>query len=93
MIAYLDPARPQDLRWATVEHLATTFRYIDLIINLPVNSLMRAILGAYRGGGPGTGAAGRFLNHPTPYELLRPSVDRPRSRQRSARSAGTTTSS
>jgi three-Cys-motif partner protein len=77
VIAYLDPARPQDLRWTTLESLATNFGFIDLIINLPVNSLMRAILGAYRAGGRGPGAAGRFLNHAGPHELLVPSVDRP----------------
>jgi three-Cys-motif partner protein len=77
VVAYLDPARPQDLYWTTVECLATKFGFIDLIVNLPVNSLMRAILGAYRGGGRGPGAAGRFLNHARPHELLVPSVDRP----------------
>jgi three-Cys-motif partner protein len=77
VIAYLDPARPQDLRWRTVEYLATKFKYIDLIINLPVNSLMRAILGAYRAGGRGPGAAGRFLNHSAPHELLQPNADQP----------------
>jgi three-Cys-motif partner protein len=77
VIAYLDPARPQDLRWTTVEYLARTFGFIDLIINLPLNSLMRAILGAYRGGGRGPGAAGRFLNRARPHELVLPSVDRP----------------
>jgi three-Cys-motif partner protein len=30
IVAYLDPARPQDLRWTTVEYLATKFGYIDL---------------------------------------------------------------
>jgi three-Cys-motif partner protein len=53
VIAYLDPARPQDLQWATVKHLATQFEYIDLIINLPGNSLMRAILGAHHREFPG----------------------------------------
>jgi three-Cys-motif partner protein len=77
VVAYLDPARPQDLSWTTVEYLATKFGFIDLIINLPVNSLMRAILGAHRGGGRGPGAAGRFLNHACPHDLLVPSVDRP----------------
>jgi three-Cys-motif partner protein len=77
IVAYLDPARPQDLRWTTVEYLATKFGFIDLIINLPLNSLMRAILGAYRGGGRGPGAAGRFLNHARPHDLLVPRVDRP----------------
>jgi three-Cys-motif partner protein len=77
VIAYLDPARPRDLRWATVEYLATKFEFIDLIINLPVNSLMRAILGSYSAGGRGPGAAGRFLNHAAPHELLRPNADRP----------------
>jgi hypothetical protein len=38
---------------------------------------MRAIHGAYRGGGRGPGAAGRYLNHPRPHELLRPDPDRP----------------
>lgn len=38
---------------------------------------MRAILGAHRGGGRGPGAAGRFLNHARPHDLLVPSVDRP----------------
>lgn len=77
VIAYLDPARPQDLRWTTVEYLATRFKYIDLIINLPVNSLMRAILGAYRAGGRAPGAAGRFLNYSAPHELLQPNADHP----------------
>jgi three-Cys-motif partner protein len=77
VIAYLDPARPRDLHWTTVEYLATHFEYIDLIINLPVNSLMRGILGAHHGGGSGPGAAGRFLNHHAPIELVRPSLDRP----------------
>jgi three-Cys-motif partner protein len=76
VIAYLDPARPQDLHWATVEHLASRFRYLDLIINLPVNSLMRGILGAYHGGGTGPGSAGRFLNHAAPHDLIAPNVDR-----------------
>ncbi|HET6864388.1 MAG TPA: hypothetical protein VFH80_00630 [Solirubrobacteraceae bacterium] len=71
MIAYLDPARPQDLRFDTVSYLAEAFDYLDLIINLPVNSLMRAIHGAYRAGGEGPGAAGRFLGHDRPHELLR----------------------
>jgi three-Cys-motif partner protein len=71
VVAYLDPARPQDLHWNTVEYLADNFGFIDLIINLPVNSLMRSILGAHRGGGTGPGTAGRFLNHPRPHELLR----------------------
>src|SRR4051812_3187133 len=35
VVAYLDPARPKDLRWTTVEYLATRFDFIDLIINLP----------------------------------------------------------
>jgi three-Cys-motif partner protein len=74
VIAYLDPARPKDLRWNTVRYLAENFGFIDLIINLPVNSLMRAILGAYHGGGVGPGVAGDFLNHPSPRALLRTST-------------------
>ncbi len=74
VVAYLDPARPQDLHWGTVEYLATHFSFIDMIINLPVNSLMRAILGAHAAGGRGPGAAGRFLNHDRPHELLQPST-------------------
>jgi three-Cys-motif partner protein len=70
VIAYLDPARPQDLHWTSVEYLANNFGFIDLIINLPLNSLIRSILGAHRGSGSGPGTAGRFLNHPNPYELL-----------------------
>lgn len=71
VVAYLDPARPQDLHWSTVELLAGEFDYIDLIINLPVNSLARAIYGPYCKSFRGQGAAGQFLNHPTPHELLR----------------------
>jgi three-Cys-motif partner protein len=70
VIAYLDPARPQDLHCNSVEYLANNFGFIDLIINVPLNSLIRSILGARRGGGIGPGTAGRFLNHPSPYELL-----------------------
>jgi three-Cys-motif partner protein len=70
LIAYLDPARPQDLHWSTIDYLANNFGFIDLIINLPVNSLMRSIVGAFSTSrGPGT--AGRFLNHSNPHELLR----------------------
>jgi hypothetical protein len=65
------------LHWSSIEYLATNFGFMDLIINLPVNSLMRAILGAHHGGGSGPGAAGRFLNHRRPSELLRPIGDRP----------------
>jgi len=67
----------QDLHWTTVEYLSARFKYIDLIINLPVNSLMRAIPGAYRAGGRGPGAASRFLNHSAPHELLQPNADQP----------------
>jgi three-Cys-motif partner protein len=77
VIGYLDPARPQDLHWSTVAYLADRFKFMDLIINLPVNSLMRAILGRHHGGGVGPGAAGRFLNHSQPTELIRPSISRP----------------
>jgi hypothetical protein len=76
IIAYLDTARPQDLHWTTVEYLATSFDHIDLIINVPVNNLMRAILGRYHAGGTGPGVAGRFLNQPTPSDLIRPSLHR-----------------
>lgn len=71
VIAYLDPSRPQDLHWSTVQFLANHFDYIDLIINLPVNSLMRAIAGASTSGFRGEGTSGRFLNHARPHELLR----------------------
>ena len=87
VVAYLDPARPQDLHWGTVEYLATHFSFIDMIINLSVNSLMRAILGAHAAGGRGPGAAGRFLNHDRPHELLQPSTP-----ARSMRSDSNTTS-
>jgi three-Cys-motif partner protein len=80
VIAYLDPARPQDLRWSTVEYLAKQFGFIDLTINLPLNSLMRAILGAHHGGGSGPGAAGRFLDHHAPIELIQPDASRPSTR-------------
>gem|GEM_PF-3906469 len=70
LIVYLDPARPRDLHWTTVEALARRFEFADLIINLPVNSLMRSILGASSGGVIGSGTAGRFLNHPSPVDLL-----------------------
>ncbi len=71
LIAYLDPARPQDLAWSTVRSLGERFDFIDLIINLPVNSLMRAIAGAHGTGYRDSGTSGRFLNHPHPHELLR----------------------
>ncbi|MEA2358257.1 MAG: hypothetical protein QOI62_1517 [Solirubrobacteraceae bacterium] len=71
VVAYLDTARPQDLHWSTVEYLAGQFRFIDLIINLPIHNVMRAILGAGAGAGArGPGAAGRFLHHSSPHDLL-----------------------
>jgi three-Cys-motif partner protein len=74
IIAYLDPARPQDLRWDALEFLARRFGFIDLIINVPVNSLVRGILGAHAAGHRGPGAAGAFINHPRPWELLQRTV-------------------
>jgi len=76
VIVYLDPARPQDLHWSTVAYLARRFPFMDLIINLPCVSVMRAILGHASQGGSGPGAAGRFLEHPQPRDLLRPSPRR-----------------
>lgn len=69
VVIYLDPARPQDLHWATVEALARRFEQLDLIINLPVNSLARAITGPEARGFEGR-TAGRFLNHPNPSALI-----------------------
>ena len=57
VIFYLDPARPRDLRWPTVKYLADRFEYVDLLINLPVNSLVRGISGAVRAGAQGPVAA------------------------------------
>ncbi len=92
VIAYLDPARPQDLYWSTVRYLASQFRFIDLIINLPLNGLMRGIRGAHHGGGRGSGAAGRFLNHDAPIELSSPTSTGRTQVRRLGRSVATTTS-
>jgi three-Cys-motif partner protein len=70
VIAYLDPARPQDLSWSTVELIASEFGFVDLIINCPVVSLVRAIQGAAQSARGGPGVAGRFLDHPQPMDLL-----------------------
>ena len=51
---YLDPDGLKDLCLEHRRYLAEQFGFIDLIINLPVNSLMRGITGAY-----GTGYRGR----------------------------------
>jgi three-Cys-motif partner protein len=51
VIVYLDPARPRDMDWTTVELLARELPNVDLIINLPVNSLVRAISGPHVGCG------------------------------------------
>lgn len=67
VIVYLDPARPQDLRFSTIRFLSERFKYLDLIINVPVHNLARAILGRNVAG---PGAAGTFLNHPSPRDLL-----------------------
>jgi three-Cys-motif partner protein len=74
IIGYLDPARPQDLKWPAIKFLAENFQYLDLIVNVPVNSLVRAIAGRRAGGHDGPGAAGEFLNHPRPWELLQHTV-------------------
>jgi three-Cys-motif partner protein len=69
-IIYLDPARPGHLVFETVQYLSKHLPYADLIINLPVHGLRRAVLGAgatYAG----AGAAGGFLNHPQPRKLMR----------------------
>ena len=69
VIVYLDPARPRDMSWATVELLARGLANVDLIINLPVSSLQRAISGPY-GRDAEAHAAGAFLGHPDPRELM-----------------------
>ena len=73
-IVYLDPARPQDLTWETIAWLARELPFADLLINLPVNSLYRATRGHALGGGSGPGAAGRFINHESPRDLISESV-------------------
>ena len=69
VIVYLDPARPRDMTWATVEVLARELLNVDLIINLPVNSLQRAISGPH-GRDAEARAAAAFLGHPDPRELM-----------------------
>ena len=69
VMVYLDPARPQDMTWKTVKLLATLLSNVDLIINLPVNSLQRAISGPYARAAEAR-AAGAFLGHPDPRELM-----------------------
>jgi hypothetical protein len=78
---YSGPGRLLDM--STGQEPASThcqFGFIDLIVNLPLNSLMRAILAAHHGGGSGPGAAGRLLNHHAPIELIRPDANRPNRR-------------
>ena len=69
VVVYLDPARPRDMAWATVEILARELSNVDLIINLPVNSLVRAISGPHRRDAEAR-AAGAFLGHPDPRRLM-----------------------
>lgn len=69
VMIYLDPARPQDMTWQTVELLATRLPNVDLIINLPINSLQRAISGPYARDAEARVAAA-FLGHPDPRELM-----------------------
>jgi three-Cys-motif partner protein len=69
VVVYLDPARPRDMAWTTVEHLARELPNVDLIINLPVNSLVRAISGP-QGRDAAARAAGAFLGHPDPRRLM-----------------------
>jgi three-Cys-motif partner protein len=69
VMVYLDPARPQDMTWETVRLLATLLPNIDLIINLPVNSLQRAISGPHARDAEAR-AAGAFLGHPDARELM-----------------------
>jgi three-Cys-motif partner protein len=69
VMVYLDPARPQDMTWRTVKLLATQLPNVDLIVNLPVNSLQRAISGPYARAAEAR-AAGAFLGHPDPRELM-----------------------
>lgn len=69
VIAYLDPARPRDMTWTTVEVLARELPNVDLIINLPVNSLQRAISGPH-GRDAEARAAALFLGHADPRELM-----------------------
>lgn len=69
VMVYLDPARPRDMTWSTVAALAQRMANIDLIINLPVNSLQRAISGPH-GRDAEAHAAGSFLGHADPRELM-----------------------
>jgi hypothetical protein len=58
------------MTWQTVELLATELPNVDVIINLPVNSLQRAISRPHARDAEAR-AAGAFLGHPDPRELMR----------------------
>jgi three-Cys-motif partner protein len=62
VLAYLDPARP-NLHFATVRYLAEHFDFLDLIINLPFNSIVRSM------GGGGFEGPRLALDHPDPRQL------------------------
>lgn len=68
-LVYLDPACPSHLQFKTIEWLARRFNFLDLIINLPIHGLRRAVTGA-GSSFEGPGAAGMFLAHPEPRRLL-----------------------
>ena len=62
VLAYLDPAKP-NLHFATVRFLAERFKYLDFIINLPFNSIVRSM------GGKGFEGPRLVLDHPHPEQL------------------------
>jgi len=63
VVVYLDPARP-NLDFATIRFFVERFEHLDIIINLPFMNILRALsVGSTEG-------PARFLNHPSPKELL-----------------------
>ena len=62
VVLYGDPAG-LDLKWDTVQFFIDRFKHLDLLLNVPITGVVRAVAAGY------DEKAGALLGHPNPREL------------------------
>jgi three-Cys-motif partner protein len=70
VVLYADPAA-LDIDFTTIRFFADRYKHLDLLLNVPVPGVYRALRAGYQG------KASRVLNHPAPAELIGPTSGRP----------------
>ena len=70
VVLYGDPAG-LDLNFDTLRFFAERYKHLDLLLNVPVPGVVRALRAGHQG------KAAKMLNHPSPIELIGPTSGRP----------------